>query len=65
MIVCFDIYSGLRDGTAVSNTGFATLEVDGRYGLYQIGLLTGSAKLVGTFPYRHQVVDLAIRLNQG
>jgi hypothetical protein len=61
----FDIYSGLRDGTAVSNTGFAALKVDGRYGLYQIGLLTGSAKLAGTFPFRHQVVDLAIRLNQG
>jgi hypothetical protein len=63
--VGFDVYSGLRDGTAVSNTGFATLMVNGRYGLYQIGLLTGSAKLAGTFPSRHQVVDLAIRLNQG
>lgn len=61
----FDIYSGLRDGTAVSNTGFATLKVNGRYVLYQIGLLTGGAKFAGTFPSRHQVVDLAIRLDQG
>jgi Domain of unknown function (DUF4394) len=61
----FDIYSGLRDNTAVSNTGLATLKVNGRYGLYRIGLLTGSAKLAGAFPARHQVVDLAIRLNQG
>jgi hypothetical protein len=61
----FDIYSGLREGAAVSNTGLATLKVNGRYGLYRIGLLTGSAKFAGAFPSRHQVVDLAIRLNQG
>jgi Domain of unknown function (DUF4394) len=61
----FDVYTGLRDGTAVSNTGFATLKVNGRYGLYQIGLLAGGAKFAGAFPSRHQVVDLAIRLNQG
>jgi Domain of unknown function (DUF4394) len=61
----FDVYSSLRDGTAVSNTGLATLKVNGRYGLYQVGLLTGDAKFAGRFPSRHQVVDLAIRLNQG
>ena len=61
----FDIYSGLRNGTTVSNTGLATLNVNGRYGLYQIELLTGGAKLAGMFPWRHQVVDLAIGLNQG
>ena len=63
--VGFDVYSGLRDGTTVSNTGFATLKVNGRSSLYQIGLLTGSAKLAGAFPSRQQVVDLAIQLNQG
>jgi hypothetical protein len=49
----------------VSNTGLATLKVNGRYSLYQIGLLTGGARFLGTFPSRHQIVDLAIRLNQG
>jgi hypothetical protein len=56
----FDIYSGLRDGTAASATGLATLQVNGRYRLYQVAPLTGGAKLAGSFPARQQVVDLAI-----
>ncbi len=61
----FDIYSGLRAGTAASATGLATLKVNGHYSLYQIALLTGGARFAGTFPARHQVVDLAVPLNQG
>ncbi|MCI0704810.1 MAG: DUF4394 domain-containing protein [Planctomycetia bacterium] len=58
----FDIFSQLRAGVAVSNTGFASLFVNGRYRLYTINLLTGNAKLVGAFD--DDVFDLAIRLNQ-
>jgi hypothetical protein len=61
----FDIYSGPRDRTASSATGLATLRVNGRYGLYQIGLLTGGAGFAGQFPARQQVVDLAIPFDQG
>ena len=61
----FDIYSGPRDRTASSATGLATLRVNGRYGLYQVGLLTGGARFAGQFPDRQQVVDLAIPLDQG
>jgi Domain of unknown function (DUF4394) len=61
----FDIYSKLRGGKATSATGLATLQVGGRSRLYQVALLSGEATLVGTFPDRHQVVDLAIALDQG
>jgi hypothetical protein len=60
----FDIYSGPRDRTASSASGLATLRVNGRYGLYQIGLLSGGARFAGQFPARQQVVDLAIPLDQ-
>ncbi|MGH8652487.1 MAG: DUF4394 domain-containing protein [Gammaproteobacteria bacterium] len=58
----FDIFSQLRKGVTVSNTAFASLFVDEGYRLYNINLLTGSAKLVGAFD--DQVVDLAIQLKQ-
>ncbi len=58
----FDIFSQLRKGVTVSNTAFASLFVNGGYRLYNINLLTGSAKLVGAFD--DQVVDLAIQLKQ-
>src|SRR5262245_9063422 len=56
----FDVYSRLRNGTAKESTALAALQVGRRSGLYQIAPLTGEARLVGWFPTRHQVVDLAI-----
>ncbi len=58
----FDNLSQLRKGVAVSNTGFASLFVNGRYRLYNINLLTGNATVVG--PFDDQVIDLAIRLQK-
>jgi hypothetical protein len=60
----FDIYSPLGDGKATSATALATLQVGERSGLYKVDLLTGNAKAVGIFPSRHQIVDLAIQLDQ-
>ena len=61
----FDIFSTLDDqGTSTGTIGLATLQVGGKYGLYRIGTLTGKATLIGTFPDRRQVVDIAIPLNQ-
>jgi hypothetical protein len=37
----------------------------GRYGLYQVNLLTGKLSRVGGFRADTQVVDLAIPLDQG
>ncbi len=60
----FDIYSPRRDGRVTSATALATLQVGQKSGLYRVDLLTGGAKAVGTFPSRHQIVDLAIQLDQ-
>jgi hypothetical protein len=60
----FDIYSRLRGGTAKGATALAALQVGGRSGLYEVALLTGEARLVGRFPARHQIADLAIDLRQ-
>ena len=60
--VGFDIYSTVRNGLAVRNTGFATLTADGQSGLYIVNLLTGQARLLGEFSTR--VIDLALPLNQ-
>ena len=60
----FDIYSTLRDGKATLATALATLPVGEKSGLYKVDLLTGTARAVGTFPSRHQIVDLAIQLDQ-
>jgi len=61
----FDIFSTLNDqGTSTGTIGLATLQVDGQYGLYRIGTLTGKATLIGTFPNGRQVIDIAIPLNQ-
>jgi hypothetical protein len=49
------------DGTA---TALATLQVGQKSRLYKVDLFTGKAKAVGTFPSRHQVVDLAIQVDQ-
>jgi hypothetical protein len=58
----FDIYSRLVGGVTVSNSAFASLLVNGTYGFYHIGLLTGKAIFLGTFD--EPVVDIAIPLNQ-
>jgi hypothetical protein len=60
----FDIYSPRRGGKATAATALATLQVGQKYGLYKVDLLTGTAKAVGTFPSRQQVVDLAIQVDQ-
>jgi hypothetical protein len=60
----FDIYSPLGGGKATSATALATLQVAEKFRLYQVDLLAGSAKAMGTFPSRHQIVDLAIQLDQ-
>jgi len=62
----FDIFSPLDDkGTSTGTIGLATIQVGGQYGLYRIGTLTGKASLIGAFPDRRQVVDIAIPINQG
>lgn len=53
----FDI-STRRDG----NRGFAVLETGGRMRLYDIGLTTGKATRLGSFPSNTRVVDLAVPL---
>ena len=58
-----DIYTDVRRGEAVSNAGFAALDVDGKMRLFGINLLTGQTQAVGGFPTRHQVVDIAIVLD--
>jgi len=61
----FDIYSTLdSSGTSTGSIGLAALQEDGRYGLYRVVTLTGSATLIAEFPDRRQVVDIAIPLDQ-
>jgi len=58
----FDIYSVVRNGTAVDVRAFASLTVDGRRGFYRINLLNGRATFLGASSFG--VVDIAIPLNQ-
>jgi hypothetical protein len=58
----FDIYSSAKAGT---NTGYATLNVQGAQRFYQVNLLTGLASPNGVFPSHRQVVDVALPLDQG
>ena len=60
----FDIYSRLQNGITSEVKAFAALTVGGRARLYTLNLLTGEARLRGTFRSAHQVVDLAVPLNQ-
>jgi hypothetical protein len=60
--VGFDIYTELQDGTAINNSGFASLVVGGVYGFYRVNFLTGQAFLIDYF--RDPVIDIAIPLNQ-
>lgn len=57
----FDIYSFRNSaGKTQSVVGFATLGVNGSYGLYNINLITGQATKVGSFSTA--VTDLAIKI---
>jgi Domain of unknown function (DUF4394) len=47
-----------RDGGGSGGIGLASLEVDGKRGLYEVDLLTGAVRLVGRFPAELQVTDL-------
>lgn len=60
--VGFDIYTALRKGTAVRNSGFASLMVNGVTGFYRVNLLTGQVGLIGYF--NRKVVDIAVQLDQ-
>ena len=60
--VGFDIYTGLSDGVATTNRGFASLVVGGVTGFYRINFPTGQAILIDYF--YDAVVDIAIPLNQ-
>ncbi|GAA2211523.1 DUF4394 domain-containing protein [Nonomuraea monospora] len=58
----FDVYSQLKKGVTVANSGYATLKVDGAYRFYAVNVLTGAATVVGTFPAGRQVSDIAVQL---
>ncbi|TYB70899.1 DUF4394 domain-containing protein [Nonomuraea sp. PA05] len=58
----FDVYSQLKKGVTVANTGYATLKADGAYRFYTVNVLTGAATVVGTFPSSRQVSDIAVQL---
>jgi hypothetical protein len=57
--------SRVRFGVTQANRGLATVSVLGRYGLFQVDLLTGRLGRVGGFRAGTQVVDIAIPLDQG
>jgi hypothetical protein len=63
--VGFDISSRNRFGVTQGNTGYATVSVLGRYGFFQVNLLTGKLSRVGGFRADTQVMDIAIPLDQG
>ncbi len=60
--VGFDIYSVMRNDTAVENFGFAALTVGGKSGFYDVNLLTGKATLVGSLAV--PLLDIALPLEQ-
>lgn len=60
----FDIYSRIEGGTTVELFGYAVLQVNGSYRVYDITLFSGRAEDNGAFPRGSQVFDLAIPLNQ-
>ena len=61
--VGFDIYSRLdEEGITVENWGYASLAVNGAYGLYRINLLTGQARGLGIFT--QPIVEIAVPLHQ-
>ncbi len=61
--VGFDIFSNLnKAGKTTSVTGYATLEANGRHGLYRVNLLTGDLTYEGWL--RYSVEDLAVDLDR-
>jgi hypothetical protein len=62
--VGFDIYSRVRYGTTVENMALAALRVGGQSMLYRIDLLTGRPSCRGSFSSDHQIIGLAIALDQ-
>ena len=60
--VGFDIYARLKDGAAITNSGFASLVVGGVTGFYRVNFLTGQAILIDYF--YDALIDIAIPLNQ-
>ena len=62
-IAGFDIYSTSTGGSITGQQAFATLDVNGQYGLYRITLFSGKAEPVGSGLNRN-MVDIAIPLNQ-
>jgi Domain of unknown function (DUF4394) len=58
----FDIYSSVRKGVAQANEGFAVITVGSQSAFYKVDVLTGGANFVGRL--RHDVVDVAVPLNQ-
>jgi hypothetical protein len=60
--VGFDIYTSLEQGTAVTNSGFASLTAGGILGFYRVNFLTGKAILIDYFS--DPVIDIAIPLDQ-
>jgi hypothetical protein len=61
----FDIYSIVRDDVTVDVLGFASLfTADGKTAFYEVTLPTGKATPRGSFSSEHQVVDIAVPLNQ-
>ncbi|MFD9718741.1 DUF4394 domain-containing protein [Streptomyces sp. NPDC059076] len=57
----FDIYFEPTQGT---NHGFATLRSGSTHRLYEVNLLTGAARSLGSFPADRQVTDIALPLDQ-
>lgn len=62
--VGFDIYSIVRDGTTSDVRAIASLLVDGQTRLYRISVLTGKARLLGSFRAQNPVIGIAIPLDQ-
>ena len=60
----FDIYSVLRENVSVAQRALAALSVAGVVGLYDVDLLTGSARLRGAIGSASPVVSIAIPHHQ-
>ena len=54
----------MRGGTTVDVSGLASLTVGGQSSLYEITLFNGRADSQGAFSPRHQVIAIAIPLDQ-
>jgi hypothetical protein len=60
-----DIYTTVRNGSAVRNAAYASLTSGGTSAFYAVNLLTGKATSQGRFAPANQVVGIAIPINQG